>query len=86
MRVSRARIDLDAEIVAMVARVRQVFGEEILASIYDRARNAAIRQVRRSNPLPSVPDEGMPRPVASAGDDGFVLALRDELDRALTHH
>jgi hypothetical protein len=79
-------VNLDAEIAAMVVRVRQVFGDEILASIYARARNAAIRQVRRPGPLPSVPDDGRLRLVSSVDEDGFVRALRDELDRALTHH
>ena len=82
----QARANLDTEIAAMVDRVRQVFGEEILAAIYDRARNAAIRQAPpRETPAPMRNDAGL-RLVSNSDDDGFVRALRDELDRALTHH
>ena len=81
----QARANLDTEIAAMVDRVRQVFGEEILAAIYDRARNAAIRQAPpRETPAPR--HDGGLRLVSSSDDDGFVRALHDELDRALTHH
>ena len=81
--VPQARVNLDPEIAAMVDRVRQVFGDEILAAIYDRARNAAIRQA----PVPAtpevVPNDGRLSLVSNADDDGFLRALRDELDRAL---
>ena len=70
----------------MVDRVRQVFGDEILAGIYDRAQNAAIRQARAPDTAASVPSDGRLRRVSNVDDDGFVRALRDELDRALTHH
>ena len=85
-RVAQPRLDLDAEIAAMVDRVRQVFGDEILAGIYDRAQNAAIRQARAPDTPASVPSDGRLRLVSNVDDDGFVRALRDELDRALTHH
>ena len=85
-RVAQPRLDLDAEIAAMVDRVRQVFGDEILAGIYDRAQNAAIRQPRASDTPAWVPNDGRLRRVSNVDDDGFVRALRDELDRALTHH
>lgn len=85
-RVAQPRLDLDAEIAAMVDRVRQVFGDEILDGIYDRAQNAAIRQARARDTPASVPSDGRLRRVSNVDDDGFVRALRDELDRALTHH
>ena len=84
--VRQARVNLDPEIAAMVDRVRQVFGDEILAAIYDRARNAAIRQTRVSAAPEVVPNDGRLRLASNADDDGFLRALRDELDRALTHH
>jgi hypothetical protein len=84
-RVAQPRLDFDGEIAAMVDRVRQVFGDEILAGIYDRAQNAAIRQARASDTPASVPSDGRLR-VSNVDDDGFLRALRDELDRALTHH
>ena len=85
-RVLQAAANLDAEITAMVGRVRQVFGEEVLAAIYDRARNAAIRQASpRETPASTRNDRGL-RLVSNSEHDGFVRALRDELDRALTHH
>ena len=83
-RVPQVRENLDAEITAMVDRVRQVFGDEILAAIYDRARNVAIRQTRRPSAPVSVQNDGTLRLVSHS--NGFVRALRDELDRALTQH
>ena len=83
-RVPQVREDLDAEITALVDRVREVFGDEILSAIYDRARNVAIRQVPRPSAPASVPKRGTLRLVSHS--DGFVRALRDELDRALTQH
>jgi predicted ArsR family transcriptional regulator len=85
-RVPRARVNLDAEIAAMVERVRQIFDDEILAAIYDRARNAAIRQARVPTTAETVPSDRTLRLVSNSEDDGFLRALRDELDRALTHH
>jgi len=79
-------VNLDPEIAAMVDRVRQVFGDEILAAIYDRARNAAIRQAPAPATPEVVPNDGRLSLVSNADDDGFLRALRDELDRALTHH
>ena len=76
----------DDEVAAMVDRVRQVFGDEILTAIYDRAQNAAIRQARARDTPALVPSDGRLRLVSNSDDDGFVRALRDELDRALTHH
>ncbi len=84
--MAQPRLELDAEIAAMVDRVRQVFGDEVLAGIYDRAQNAAIRQARAADPPVAVPRDGRVRRVSNVDDDGFVRALRDELDRALTHH
>jgi predicted ArsR family transcriptional regulator len=85
-RVLQVAATLDAEITAMVDRVRQVFGEEVLEAIYDRARNAAIRQASpRETPASMRNDSGL-RLVSNTEHDGFVRALRDELDRALTHH
>jgi predicted ArsR family transcriptional regulator len=76
---------LDAEITAMLNRVREVFGDEILAGIYERAQNAAIRQA--ASPVAAdAPTDGRVRMVSDAADDGFVRALRNELDRLLTHH
>ena len=85
-RVQQARVNLDPEIAAMVDRVRQVFGDEILAAVYDRARNAAIRQARTPATPEGVPNDGSLRLVSNSDDDGFLRELRDELDRALTHH
>ena len=85
-RVPQARVNLDPEIAAMVDRVRQVFGDEILAAVYDRARNAAIRHARAPATPEEVPNDGRLRLVSNSDDDGFLRALRDELDRALTHH
>ena len=75
---------LDAEITAMLDRVRQVFGDEILADIYERAQNAAIRQA--VPPGAAAAHDGTLRVVSDSMDDGFVRALRNELDRLLTHH
>jgi len=85
-RVPQARVNLDAEIAGMVDRVRQIFDDEVLAAIYDRARNAAIRQARVPATPEGVPNDGRLRLVSNSDDDGFLRALRDELDRALTHH
>ena len=83
-RVRQSRPCLDREVAAMIDRVRQVFGDEILAGIYVRAQNAAIRRARALNTPASAPSDARLRLVSD--DDGFVRALRDELDRALTHH
>lgn len=83
-RVPQVREDIDAEITAMADRVRQVFGDEILAAIYDRARNVAIRQARKPSAVASVPSHGTLCLVSRA--DGFIRALREELERALTRH
>ena len=78
---------LDAEITAMLDRVRQVFGEEILADIYERAQNAAIRQAGSAGTAAAnASTDARLRLVSDPADDGFVRALRDELDRLLTHH
>lgn len=78
---------LDAEITAMLDRVREVFGDEILAGIYERAQNAAIRQAASPGAVEAdAPTGGRLRLVSDAADDGFVRALRNELDRLLTHH
>jgi hypothetical protein len=78
---------LDAEIMAMLDRVRQVFGDEALGGIYERAHNAAIRQsVSPSAATANAPNDGQMRVVSDTTDDGFVRALRDELDRVLTQH
>ena len=80
-------MSLDAEITAMLDRVREVFGDEILADIYERAQNAAIRQAASAGAVAAAaPTDGRLRLVSDATDDGFVRALRDELDRLLTHH
>lgn len=79
-------VNRDAEIAAMVDRVRQVFGDEVLTGIYDRAQNAAIRRARVRDTPASVSSDGRLRLVSNSDDDGFVRALRDELDRALTQH
>lgn len=84
-RVPQSRLNLDAEIAAMVDRVRQVYGDEILEGIYDRAQNVAIRQARGPNTPASVPSDSRLRLASNSDGDGFVRALRDELDRALTH-
>jgi hypothetical protein len=77
---------LDAEIRAMLDRVRQLFGDEILAEVYERAQNAAIRQAGAPGTAAAkAPTEGTLRLVSDAADDGFVRALRNELDRLLTH-
>ena len=78
---------VDAEITAMLNRVREVFGDEVLAGVYERAQNAAIRQARSPGTAPvHAPTDGRLRIVSDAADDGFVRALRNELDRLLTHH
>lgn len=78
---------LDAEIMAMLDRVRQVFGDEVLGGIYERAQNAAIRQsVSPDAATANASNDGQLRVVSDSTDDGFVRALRDELDRVLTHH
>lgn len=78
---------LDAEITAMLDRVRQVFGDEILAGVYERAQNAAIRHAGSPGTASvHTPSDGRLRLVSDAADDGFMQALRDELDRLLTHH
>ena len=78
---------LDAEITAMLDRVRQLFGDEILPGIYERAQNAAIRQTGSpGTAAANAPTDGTLRLVSGAADDGFVRALRIELDRLLTHH
>ena len=78
---------LDAEIMAMLDRVRQVFGDEVLGGIYERAHNAAIRQsVSPGAATANASNDGQLRVVWDSTDDGFVRALRDELDRVLTHH
>ena len=77
---------LDAEITAMLDRVREVFGDEILAGIYERAQNAAIRHAGSAGTAAAnAPSESRLRLVSDAADDGFVRALRDELERLLTH-
>ena len=77
---------LDAEITAMLDRVREVFGDEILAGIYERAQNAAIRQAGSPGTAEAnASSESILRLVSNAADDGFVRALRDELERLLTH-
>ena len=77
---------IDAEITAMLDRVREVFGDEILAGIYERAQNAAIRQAGSPGTAAAqAPTDGRLRLVWDAADDGFVRALRSELDRLLTH-
>ena len=78
---------LDAEVTAMLDRVREVFGDEILGGIYERAQNAAIRQGGSPAAVAAdAPADGRLRLVSDAADDGFVRALRNELDRLLTHH
>jgi predicted ArsR family transcriptional regulator len=78
---------LDADLIAMLDRVREIFGDEILAGIYERAQNATIRQVGSpGTAAPDAPTAGRLRLASGAADDGFVRALRDELDRLLTHH
>jgi predicted ArsR family transcriptional regulator len=78
---------LDADITSMLDRVREVFGDEILAGIYERAQNAAIRQAGSPGTAAAdAPTDGRLRLVSGAADDGFMRALRDELDRLLTHH
>ena len=85
-RVPQARENLDAEIAAMVRRVRELFGDEVLATIYDRAHNVAIRQARVPITPASAANDGRLRLVSDSEGDGFLRTLRDELDRALTHH
>jgi hypothetical protein len=78
---------LDADITAMLDRVRELFGDEILAGIYERAQNAAIRQAGSPGTAAArAPTDGRLRLVSDAADEGFVRALRSELDRLLTHH
>jgi hypothetical protein len=78
---------LDADLIAMLDRAREIYGDDILAGIYERARNVAIRQTRSSGASAAdVPSDGRLRLVSGAADDVFVPALRDELDRLLTHH
>ena len=78
---------LDAEITAMLNRVREIFGDEILAGIYERAQNAAIRQAGPPDAgAAHAPTDGRLRLGSDAANDGFVRALRSELDRLLTHH
>ena len=78
---------LDADITAMLDRVREVFGDEILAGVYERAQNAAIRQAGSpGTPSVDTPTDGRLRLISDAADEGFMRALRDELDRLLTHH
>ena len=85
-RVPPSVMDLDDQIGAMIDRVRQVFGDEILAAIYGRAHNAAIRHALTPASQASAPSGGRLRLVSNSGDAGFLRALRDELDRALTNH
>ena len=78
---------LDADIIAMLDRVRQVFGDDVLGGIYERAHNAAIRQAGSpAAATANAANDGQLRVVSDSTDDGFVRALRDELDRMLTHH
>jgi hypothetical protein len=78
---------LDAEIRAMLDRVREVFGEEILADLYERAQNAAIRQAGSpATEAAHAPTPGRLGLLSDAADDGFVRALRNELDRLLRRH
>jgi hypothetical protein len=78
---------LDADLIAMLDRVRTMFGDEILADVYERAQNATIRQAGSPGTAAAdAPTGGRLRLVSDAADDGFVRALRDELDRLLTHH
>jgi hypothetical protein len=78
---------LDDELFALLDRARQVFGDEILTGIYERAQNAAIRQA--GPPGTSAPrastGERMPL-VSDSVEDGFLRALRNELARLLRHH
>ena len=70
----------------MLDRVRELFGDEVLAGIYERAQNAAIRQAGSPGTAAAdAPTDGRLRLVSDAADDGFVGALRSELDRLLTH-
>jgi hypothetical protein len=77
---------LDADLIAMLDRVREIYGDDILAGIYERAQNATIRQSGPPDAAAVAPTDGRLRLVSGAADDGFVRALRDELDRLLTHH
>ena len=75
------------DVAEMLDRVREVFGDEVLAGIYERAQNAAIRQAGSPDAAAApAPTDGRLRLVSDAADDGFVRALRSELDRLLTHH
>ena len=89
-RTARAHMpELDAEILSMLDRVRQVFGDDVLGGIYERAQNAAIRQSvspGAATATTNASDDGQLRVVLDSTDDEFVRALRDELDRMLTHH
>ncbi len=55
----------------MVDCVGKVFGDEILAGIYDRVQNAAIRQARAPATPASVPSDGRLRLVSNADEDRF---------------
>jgi hypothetical protein len=89
-RTAQAQLpELDAEILSMLDRVRQVFGDDVLGGIYERAQNAAIRQSvppGAATATTNASDDGQLRVVLDSTDDEFVRALRDELDRMLTHH
>ena len=76
---------LNPEITAMLDRVRQVFGDEILAGVYERAQNAAVRQAGTpATSPPGASTDGTLRLVSGPADEGFLQALRDELERLLT--
>ena len=77
---------LDMEITGMLDRVRQIFGDEVLAALYGRARNAAIRQTASPAEAGAETSSEGPLRLVSGSKDAFVRALRDELDRMLTHH
>jgi hypothetical protein len=71
----------------MLDRVRELFGNEIVAVIYGRAQNVAIRHgVSPGAAVTNASNDGRPPLVSDSTDDGFVRALRSELDRVLTHH
>jgi predicted ArsR family transcriptional regulator len=78
---------LDADLIAMLDRAREIYGDEILAGIYERAQNATIRRAGSPDTAAAAaPTDRRLRLVSGAADDGFVEALRDELDHLLTHH
>ena len=78
---------LDDEIVALLNRARQVFGDEILSGIYERAQNAAIRQAGFSRTPEPGASTGGSLPLGSDSlENGFLRALRNELARLLRHH